>query len=222
MQEQEKDVKGTSSTPDDQPKGTSNPDDGQPKDKDKNFAALRERAEKAEREKAEAEAKLEAVTSNAKPNLTADANLTDAQKAVFDRDLRMAIKGWRGKNSVTADEWSSIQKRVVFSGDELPDEIAEKIDAAHAQLPGVRERREKELVEKGRKSAMREFSDEDMDIGGGGDAGMTGGEPETRFTEKENRWLNTFGVKPDDRKNISKRSTEYQNWTILDPKRRNK
>jgi hypothetical protein len=65
---------------------------------------------------------------------------------------------------------------------------------------------------------MREFQDDELDLGGGGDVDLGGGS-EPRFTTKENKWLDGFGVKKEERKKIDKAGNPSIE-TILDPARK--
>lgn len=101
-----------------------------------------------------------------------DASLTaEFNKTLFDRDKQKATRRWNEEHpDVTDVEWNSICENVVLKGDEDDEMIYRKINFAYESLPSVQARREKQLIEKGRQEALREFSDSEMDIGAGGDS----------------------------------------------------
>ena len=139
-----------------------------------------------------------------------DDELSSAEKIAFNRDLQDVARGWNKEHNVSDSEWAEIQKKVTFTGKELRSEILEKINEAHQSLPTVRQQREKALKDEGRKEAMREIQDQELDLGGGGEGDMGEGGGEPRFTPKERRWMDAFGVGDDTRKKINKSKNTNQ------------
>jgi hypothetical protein len=183
-------------------------------DKDKNFAELRKQLKEKEDEiarlKADKEPDRSLETKDAKEEK--ETKKVDPLKAVFERDLKEATIQWNTGKNVSNEDWAAIKGKVSLNGDETISEIKAKIDEAYNSLPHVREKREKDLIEKGKREAMQQFQDDELDIGGGGEADL-GGETEPRFTTKEKGWLNAFGVKPEERKAI-KRDADTNEWQI--------
>ena len=66
---------------------------------------------------------------------------------------------------------------------------------------------------------MKEFKDDEMDFGGGGDTDLSGGETETRMTTKEKKWSKAFGLTSEEVKKIDKSSDAHKSWKVLDPTR---
>ena len=95
---------------------------------------------------------------------------------------------------VSSEEWAQIKSKVSLSGDETVSEIQDKIDEMYQNIPAVREKREKALIEKGRKIAMSEFQDEEMDIGGSGGDTDFGDKTETRINAKTKKWAKGLGL----------------------------
>lgn len=224
-----------SANPEKKPDVESGDDKG--KDKDKNFAELRKKNEQLEKDLAE-ERRLRQEEANKrkldvkeedddedeeedkdKDPKKSKSEISEATRLMFDRDMKKAVRSWNSKNKVTADEWAAIKKRVSLNGDELDSEIEEKIDAAYHSIPSVREKRDKELILKGKKEAMKEFQDEELDLGGGGDGDLGGGDA-PRFNSKEKKWLDGFGVNQEARNKIDKSSDDHRNWKVLDPARK--
>lgn len=213
MDEKELDVMDDSST---SSEGGTEVETKPQSDKDRNFAELRKRQQELEKEN---ERLRESVRQQdlgsrslvEKPQEEEERNSSEVHKVIFERDMKKAVKRWSEKNQVTPEEWAHIKKQVSLKGDELDDEIYEKIDTAYNSLPGVRQKREQELVKKAKLEAMREFQDDELDLGGGGDIDLGGGS-EPRFTPKEKSWLNAFGVTPEERKSINKQDTSYKEW----------
>lgn len=116
----------------------------------------------------------------------------DTVSVLFKRDLKEATKAWNKDNDVSATEWAQIQKKVTLKGDETQSEIAEKIEEAYQGLPSVREKRDKAMIDKGRKQADSEFSDEEMGTGTGGDVDL-GGERKPRFNRKTKDFAKKVG-----------------------------
>ena len=188
-------------------------------DKDKNFAALRDKNKELEEENV----RLRKIAQdNEKGNRSLgkddeeddDKAESDRKKkddanthlsVVFDRDLREATLQWNQSNDVDAATWNKIKEEVALKGDETLTEIKQKIDKAYHSLPEVRKKREEELRAEGRKQAMQEFNDDELDIGGGGGEGSdTGGGGQTRMTSKEKTFLKAMGVPEKEWGNIDK------------------
>lgn len=198
--------------------GPSNPEPGQD-DKDKNFAELRTKKEQLEKENEDLRKENESLK---KPADDSKKDIQDPLKVVFDRDLKEATFQWSEKNKPTADDWAELKKKVTFKGDETLSEIKAKMSEAYETLPSVKQRKEKELIDKGRKQAMREFNDEEMDFGGGGDVDLGGGSNTSQLNSKEKKFLKNFGVTPEEAKKINKDETPNTGWTVLDPAYKNK
>ena len=189
-------------------------------DKSKNFAELRKQLEKERQEKADLQRQLEEKQDkdstlniegeDKKEEIKPKAD--DTLKIIFQRDMKEAVHQWQEKNKVSPEEWSQIKAKVSLKGDETLSEIKAKVDEVYQVLPSIREKRDKELIEKGKRIAMSEFSDEELDIGGGGDSDL-GGESEVRFTPKEKKFLDSMGVTPEDRKKIDKDGNS-KGWQI--------
>jgi len=188
-------------------------------DKNKNFAELRKQLEEERREKAELKRQLEGKQEKDNIlNIEGDEveekkpKADDTLKIIFQRDMKEAVHQWQSTNKVTPEEWAQIKGKVSLKGDETLSEIKSKISEVHQSLPTVRAKRDKELIEKGKRMAMSEFSDDELDIGGGGDADF-GGETETRFTSQEKRFMDSMGVTPEERKKIKKDGTTNE-WQV--------
>ena len=211
MTEDLKDVLGGSSAPA-KPTGVVEPKDGDGDDKDKNFANLRKKSSDLETENARLKAELEAAKGS--PNLD-DAKKKDEDNKsgkdddplvkVFKRDVKEAALQWNQKTKVTPEEWSQIQAKVSLNGDETITEIKSKIDEAYHSLPGTRQKRDRELIEKGKKIGMGQIQDDELDLGGsGGDGEFGGGGSPTTLNPKEKNFLKNFGVTPEEQKKIDK------------------
>jgi hypothetical protein len=195
------------------------PKDSEVDDKNKNFAELRKQLEKERQEKADLQRLLEEKKEkDSTLNIEGDEpgekpkKADDTLKIVFQRDMKEAVHQWQEKTKVSAEEWAQVKAKVSLKGDETISEIKAKISEAYISLPTVRERREKELIEKGKRMAMSEFSDDELDIGGGGDADFSG-DVETHFTARERKFLDSMGVTPEERKKINKNATT-NDWQI--------
>lgn len=189
-------------------------------DKDKNFSELR-------RQLAEKDAEIERLKGGAgdERNLAPKgdddgkgAKKPDPMVAIFERDQREAVRLWNKQHKVTPEMWAEIKNRVQLNGDETVSEIQDKIDDAYSSLPAVQKEREDRIRNEERQKAMREFSDDDLDLGTGGSGNAGGGDGGApRFNSKERGILKAFGVTPEEAKNID-RNAETNEWTILDPK----
>lgn len=185
-------------------------------DKIKNFAELRKKNEIIEKENEELRKRLAAVGDTGERSLEAKdeddekeskpKKVDETLKVIFSRDLKEATREWNRGKTVPAEEWNQIKSKVKLTGDETKSEIMDKIDEAYQSLPTVRAKREKALIEKGRKLAMGEFQDEELDMGGGGDIDF-GGMVEPSFTTKEKSFMDSMGLSPEERKKINKTST---------------
>jgi len=193
-------------------------------DKESNLAKLRNLV-RQEREQREAlQKKLEeGVSKNETPtefSLDSEEDKgkgSDFNKVIFQRDMKKAVNRWSKEHKVSKEQWDNVRKSVSLKGDELDDEIYDKIQSAYSSLPEVRETREKELIEKGKKEAMQQFQDSELSFGGGGDAGYSG-QPKKKFSDKEKKMLDVFGVTSEERDNIDKDGNP-SDWKILDPAR---
>lgn len=188
-------------------------------DKSNNLAALRKKNKELEDENARLKAGEGDKKDSSRSLLTEDeedeedskSKKLDPIKVVFQRDVKEATHQWNKKNKVSSEEWQQIQKKVSLTGEETLSEISDKIDEAYNSLPSVRERRDKELIEKGKKIAMTQFQDEELDSFGGGDSGNSQGET-PKGTAKERKFLSSFGVTPEEQKKID-RSANPNEWT---------
>lgn len=172
-------------------------------DKDKNFSQLRKKHSEELSERDQKIAELEAQIEKPEERTLGEAKGKgdDVSKTLFNRDLAKATRKWNKEHKVSAEEWKQVQDKVSLAGDEDDDLIYEKITDAYESLPSVKEAREKELIEKGRNEGKAEFSDSEMDIGGGGEV-VEGSEKERKFSEKETALLDKFGVPKEKRKQI--------------------
>jgi hypothetical protein len=137
----------------------------------------------------------------------------EALAVVFQRDLKEATRTWNKKNKVTNEEWLDIKKKVALKGDETLSEILEKIDEAHNSLPSVRERREKEIFDKGRKAAMSDIQDDELDMGGsGGDIDLGDGGTERRVTGKTKKFAKAMGLTDKELKEVGEDQNPNE-WT---------
>lgn len=183
-------------------------DDDSDSDKDKNFSELRKTKQRLEKENRELRQKLEEEGEDRSLDLGGEdqeekKEQKDPLKAVFERDVRDATREWNKENEATAEEWAQVRKRITLTGEETRSEIYDKIDEVYNTLPDVRKRREKQLIEKGKKEAMGQFQDSELDIGGGGDVDLGEGKS-PRFTPKEKAWLDGMNVPKEERKKIDK------------------
>lgn len=198
MPEEKTDVQEVSSTPEEKVEGQE-PNTEPSNDKDQNFANLRAEKERLEKELAEARAQSQqndrslSVEPEETPSEKPQDNNVDTLKVIFERDAKEATRMWNRKNEVTAEEWQTIKSKVALRGDETQSEIYDKIDEAYHSLPSTREKREKELIEKGKQEAMRQFSDEELDVSTGGDADYSG-TPQPRYNQKTKAWAKGLGL----------------------------
>lgn len=233
-EEEKKDVTSESSTDSESdPESKKGEEEGD--NKNKNFAELRKKVKELENENVALKKTQEGEVDKRSLSLKEEEkdeeednkgktkkpelNTSEYQKLLFDRDMKRAVKSWSTKNKVSADEWTEVKKLVSLKGDETDLEIEEKIESAYHSLPSVRKKREADIIVKARKEAMKQFKDDELDLGGGGDVDFNS-DTEPRFNSKEKKWLDNFGVKPEDRKKIDKSSVSHKDWTILDPVRR--
>ncbi len=163
-------------------------------DKDKNFAKLREKVETLEEEN---ESLREQVGSKSERSLDGEANIDEVEKVVFNRDKKKAIRKFNSDKEISDEEWKSFRDKVKLTGEEDDELIYQKMEDAYNTLPSVREQREKELIEKGKKEAMSQFTDQEVDIGSGGDvSGETS--KKVRLNAKEKRFAKSMGVDEED------------------------
>jgi hypothetical protein len=220
MTEPEKtDVKDESSTSTGAGEGNVEAGASEGNDKDKNFAELRKAKEAAEARAAELERQLagngegqsKQRTLAAPDEGAGEGKKSDDASVLFERDMREASYRWSKTNKdVTDQEWQAIQSKVSLKGDETVSEIEDKISEAYEGLPTVREKRDQQLIEKGKKEAMRQFRPDEMDLSGG-DVDLGGGEGQVRHSAKEQAWLRSFGVKPGDAAKID-READTSGW----------
>lgn len=197
-------------TPDKKSKADEDDDDIDD-DKQKNLANLRKKSEALEKENAELKKQLESKGSDNRTLGEEDDDEEDKDKGkekkiekksdsdpleiVFKRDLKEATRTWNKKNKVTDEEWGEVKKRVSLKGDETQSEIFEKIDEAYSNLPSTRKKREKEIFDKGKKAAMSEHTDDELDFGGGGaDVDLEGSGGATQLNSKSKKWGKGLGL----------------------------
>jgi len=142
---------------------------------------------------------------------------------IFKRDLKEASLKWNKANKASKEEWEEVKKNIVLNGDETESEIIDKIDNTFKNIPAVRKRLDDELVNKGKKQAMENFQDSELDIGGGSGEGGEEGEEVTQLNRKENKFVNGMitgkGAKKR-RENVRKgidKEADASEETILDP-----
>lgn len=220
MEEEKKGVQEASPAPNEPAKDVE-PGAEEVDDKDKNFAKLRETNKnlQEENERLKKEARERDNTLDPKdeqdPEDPKDNKEPSAAEIIFGNNRKEAARDWNKKNDVSKEEWEAIQERVVLKGDETQGEIYDKIEEAYNNLPAVRERKEKELVEKGRKEAMREYQDDELDIAGGGDPDL-GGNPAPRVNKKTRTWAKGLGLSEKELKNVDM-DKDPSGWDTLDP-----
>lgn len=127
---------------------------------------------------------------------------SDTLGKVFERDMREATYQWNKTNKVSSEEWAKVKSKVQLKGDETVSEIKDKIEEAYQSLPEVRQKRDKELIEKGKKLAMQNFTDEELDNGGGGDIDFGSGESTPRYNAKTRGFARGLGLSEKDLKEI--------------------
>jgi len=113
-------------------------------------------------------------------------------RLLFERDMKKAVRRWNNENNVPEDIWKKIKSKSSLKGDEDDEEIYQKISEAYESLPEIKEQRKQELINEGKKQAQKEFSDEEMNLGEGGEP--TDSKTKPRITAKGKRWLEGFGV----------------------------
>lgn len=183
-------------------------------DKDKNFASLRKKLEETEKElarvKAEKEKEVDRSLAGDEPEVKKP-KADDTLKVIFERDVKEATRLWNKKTTVSSEEWAQIKSKVQLKGDETQSEIQDKIQEAYESLPGVRQKRDKELIEKGKRLAMSEFSDDELDMGGGGDVDLGGG-GEVRVSKQTKTWATRLGLSEKEIKEVDTESNPNE-WS---------
>lgn len=199
------------------PEGDVDPKDGEGDDKTKNFTELRKQLDEEKRKNAVL-LKEKEDRAEAKRSLGADEDEDEGDKkptveqVVFNRDKKEAVIEWsKTHKGVTPEVWNEIKEKITLKGDETKSEILEKIDQVHDSLPAVRTEREKKIADEARNKAMREFNDDELDLGSGGDIDLGGGTA-PQFSPKEKKFLDSFGVSAAERKNID-RNANPNKWT---------
>lgn len=190
-------------------------------DKDKNFAKLRELASAKDLKIAELEAALELKEGARSLNTSDDSEVQEEKpkkatgdntlKLIFDRDMKEATRSWNKTNKVPAEVWNKIKSKIILTGEETTSEIYDKIDEIHSNIPEVRAEKDKELVNKGKKEAMRQFQDSELDYGGGGDVDMDS-DAAPRLDSKTKTWAKALGMSDKDMKEVNQDSNPEQ-WT---------
>lgn len=203
MTKEEKDVTDDSSSSSESEEGKVETSEEEENDKSKNFAELRKQKEETDKENVELRKRLQDKDERTLEEKPEEESKEDVTKVLFDRDLKEATRVWNKKTEVPSDVWARIRKKVSLTGEETQSEILEKIDEAYQNIPSVREKRDKALVDQGKNEAMKNFQDSEMDIGGGGDVNLGEGS-QTKINPKEKIWLDKMGVKPEDQKKIDK------------------
>lgn len=153
-------------------------------DKDKNFGKLRKIKEDLEKENKELKEKG-----------------SDAKTILFDQNKKKAVRKFGSDNKISDEVWEKIKNKITLKGDEDDEEIYQEIQNVYESLPDVKAQKEKELIEKGRTEGLKGFTEEEMDLGTGGEP-PTGEKPPVRLTSKDKKWLDVFGVTEEERKKI--------------------
>lgn len=214
MPEEKKDVVVPSSGAD-EPKKPVDGGEGSGDDKLINLAALRKKLDATSAENASLKKALEESKGAVDRTLLTEEEKKpkkdDTVKVLFERDVKEATIQWTKKNKVTNEEWAAIKARVSLKGDETLTEIVDKIDETFNSLPSVRERRETEIAKKAKLETMRQFQDNELDFGGGGDTVDYGNNNGTTIlNSKESKFLKAFGVTPEEQKSINKEKNTNQ------------
>lgn len=188
MDKKPEDVQAGSSTTTDADKDKSKTDAGGGNDKDKNFAELRKQLDDANKE-------LETLKggSATKQDDGDKDEPTAAEKVVFDRDHREAVIQFSGKVKLTEEQKKALTEKVALTGKEVPSEIIAKYQEAYEALPEVKAAREKALIDKGRREAMGQFRDDEMDLGGGGDTDA-GADTQPRISNGDAKFAKAMGM----------------------------
>ena len=219
------DVSGNSSKPADAQDDVENIE-GEGDDKTKNFAKLRDikiRLEKESKAKDEEIANLrKALGDNGNQDLKTDNNESnETLKVIFNRDLKEATLRWTKDNKVSQEDWAKIRDKVTLKGDETLTEITEKITEAYQSLPTVKDKLIKDAFEKGKREAMRNFRDDELDIGSGGDFDMGSSGDEPVLDNKTKTWAKAFGLTNEEIKNVDMDGNPNK-YKILDSKFKDK
>lgn len=188
-------------------------------DKDKNFAELRKQLDKANADKAELQRQLAEKRSLDGGEEEEPDEKKTVEQIVFERDQKDAVREWNKKNNVPSDVWEKVKGKVALTGSETKGEILDKIEEAYQALPEVRQAREAKIAKEAREKAMRDFSDDELDLGGGGDVDL-GGDTAPRFTTKESAILKMANVTADERKKIDKNANPNEWSTGPNPTRK--
>jgi hypothetical protein len=204
-------------------------------DKDNNLAALRKKLADAEKERDEAIRKLTEKGGGAEGDRSLDlpgdttppekkpeaaaATEDDPIKKIFKRDLKEAAIQWNATNKVSVEIWNKIRSKVAFNGDETLSEIKAKLDDAYHSIPEVRVEREKSIREEGKKEAMKDHFDDDLDLpgGGSGEGGGSGAQGAgTRVPRETRAWGRGLGLTDKEISAVDP-DRDPSEWDILDP-----
>lgn len=200
-EEEKEDVQEESST---SSESTESQVEGTEDDKEQNFSQLRKKHSEELSERDERIAELESQVEKPEERVLSEAKEEDgkdASKTLFEHDLKKATRKWNRDHKVSASEWKQIQDKVSLVGNEDDDLIYERVTDAYESLPAVKEAKKKELIEQGKKEGIAEFTDSEMDIGGGGEV-VEGSEKGVKLSQKDEKFLDDFGVTKEERKQI--------------------
>jgi hypothetical protein len=167
-------------------------------DKDKNFAELRKKSEALEKENKELRERVEngdsarTLADDPKPEKKVEKK-EDTLGVLFQRDMKEAVIQWNNENKISTEDWATIKSKISLKGDETLSEIKGKINDVYNSIPTVRAEKDKALVEKGRKEAMQQFRDDELDIGSGGDVNLGDG-VNHRHNSKTKSWAKGLGM----------------------------
>jgi len=186
-------------------------------DKSKNFAELRKQLKEAQEErdryKALTEKPEESRTLADKPKIEKPKEEGDP---LFSRDLKDATYEWNKTNKVSNEEWQAIKSKVSLTGEETRSQILDKITEAYQSLPSIRQKREQDLINKAKQEAMRQMSDDELDIGGGGDVSL-GGENTPKIDKKTRMWAKAMGMTDEQIAKVDTNENPNE-WKVLSDK----
>lgn len=193
-------------------------------DKNKNFTALRDKNKILEEKNADLIKEKEEREKKERDLLGGDTSPDDSEKdkkdkkdtdstleKIFKRDVREASAQWSSDNEASTEEWEQMRSTIAFTGEETVSEIKKKMTTVFNAIPEVRKRLDKALVDKGKKQAMQNFQDDEMDIGAGGDVDNSSGETETRLNPQEQKFLKGMRTSKKARQGI-KKDGETNEW----------
>lgn len=227
---------------------THNPDGSQVEggnqggDKDKNFAELRTAKEKAEADLQAYKAKFGELPSeddddalsdpadliddepdskkdgDGAANGQGDKPSPDANQVAFKRDVREAATQFTQETKVTKAQWAQIKNSVKLTPEMTVSQIKAAIKNVYEALPDVRQAREASIKEEGKKEAMGQLHDTDMDLpGGGNENGNGGGNSQPRIPRETRAWGKSLGLSDSEMADVSDEPVTGADWDVLDP-----